>query len=225
MGTLQSAMLVAVAGEGLAALELHYDLGDDGRFYVRGDRPGRDWHAHGSFASTVRDLRAGRRVSLSVDKQRWRLRGTTTTCHSRAPDDLGLRYSALIVALELFAWLDAALGVHAYVSLFEDLEERPSRRTVQRWLVRLRPEGLALQHQVRAAVLARMEPRPFEALFPGGLSPPATSGRRWRGPHEVSQLHRALAILFGSAISLGCPASSLLAEARRKADSKTLQNG
>src|SRR5690606_33258921 len=142
VSTFQLALLQAVAADGCAALGLSGRLTADGRLIYAAERPGPDWHAHGSFTAGLRDLRRGHLVELVLVKPRWRHRETGATCHSRPPDDLGLRYSGLIVALELWVWLDAGLGLHRYVSLFPDLVDGPSRRTVQRWFTRFRHQAL-----------------------------------------------------------------------------------
>lgn len=225
VSTYQLALLQAVAANGCAALGLWGTLAGDGRLIYVAARPGPDWHAHGSFAARAADLRRGRLRSVVVVKPRWRHRESGATCHSRPPDDLGLRYSGLVVALELWAWLDAGLGLHRYISIFPDLEERPSRRTVQRWIARFRPSALDLQQHLREALIDLCEPRPVEQIFPGGLSPPASLVRRaWRDPEWTGLLHRALAMLLGGAIALDAPVSSLLAEARRRLDTDCNRN-
>ncbi len=224
MPTLQTDLIRLVASHGLACLKLGYDLRDDGTFFFRGVRPGPDWHAHGVLSVQLLDMRDGRLVRLRIDKQRWRLRGTNKTQHSRPPDDLGLRYSSLVCAISLFAWLDAALGLHRYLAWFPDLDDSPSRRTLQRWLRRALPGGLALQHHLRVVLLHLPESRPPEDLFKGGVPPPGTTRRRWREPEKVTILHRALAMLFGASITLNEPCSSLLAETRRRAEAAHRRN-
>jgi len=217
--SLQLDLVRHVAGHGLAVLKLGYKMRDDGTFTYRGTRPGPGWHAHGQLRVYPYDMDGGRLVQLIVDKQRWRLRGTNRTQHSRPPDDLGLRYSALVVALSLFAWLDAGVGLHRYVALFDDLDDKPSRRTVQRWLARALPLGRAFQHHLRGVLHHLPESRSAEDLFPGGIPPPAGNRpQRWQEPGLVSQLFRALVMLFGASIALEEPSSSLFAETRRRAE-------
>ena len=218
VASLQPALVRHVAAHGLASLRLGYAMRDDGTFYFRGTRPGSNWHAHGSLRVHPHDLIDGRLVQLVLDKQRWRLRGTNYTRHSRPPDDLGRRYTATVIAIGLFAWLDAGLGLHRHAALFEDLDDKPSRRTLQRWLSAALPWGTALQHHLRGVLLDLPESRPPEDLFPGGVPPPARDRRqRWREPGLVWRLHRALTMLFGASIALRKPSSSLLAEALRRA--------
>lgn len=218
-------LILAVAGQGLATLLLDHDLLPDGRYLVRGTRPGADWHVHGSYDTQPRTLVGGTLTSVVVAKPRWKLRGTTQTCHSDVPDAQGRRYDGIVVALELFAWLHAAVGLHRYVSLFDGPPDRPSRRTVRRWLSARLPHAMRLQQAIREVVLERAEPRPFERLFPGGVSPPSRPpSMRWRDPRVVRQLHRGLAMLLGGAIALELPAASLFAEARRRMTTRTNQD-
>jgi hypothetical protein len=217
MASYQIDLLRTVAADGLSVLGLGgYVQAPDASYLFLGERPGSDWHIHGWLTIRPTTLRHGHRLRLTVHKRRWRRRDTNDTVHSRPPDDLGRRYDALIIALSLFTWLDAAVGLHRYDAVFADLDDRPARRTVQRWLRRGLPRALELQQAVRHTLIDRMEPRPVESLFPAGVPPPVGAQRRWRDPLAY-QLHRGLAILFGAAISLQEPGSLLLAEARRRA--------
>jgi hypothetical protein len=224
--TFQPALVRTVASSGLAALQAGgYRLRPDGSLAFRGQRPGPDWHANGQHVTHPKVLIAGELAAIDLHKQRWRLKGTNQTRHSRPPDDLGLRFSALVVAVALFGWLDAALGLHRHAALFPDLDEAPSRRTLQRWLARALPHALAFQQHVRHALVDLLEPRSAEDLFPGGLPPPAVRRQLWRDPARVGQLHRGLAWLFGASIALVRPAASLLAEARWRAATETFLIG
>lgn len=221
MTTFQTDLLRRVASHGLASLGLHYVARPDGSFFFPGKRPGPGWHRHGVLRVQPHDMISGRLVKRTVLKQRWRLRGTNRTQHSRPPDDIGRRYSALVIAICVFVWLDAALGLHRHPALFPDLDDKPSRRTIQRWYAAALPVGLPLQHHLRGVLLELPEPRPAEDLFPGGLPPPPSSPRqRWRAPEPQGQLFQALAMLFGTSMALDQPSSSLLAEARRRAEAE-----
>ena len=77
----------------------------DGRLVFRGVRPGSEWEGHGTFPRMLLTLLAGRLVRITVHKQRWRLRGTTQTCHSRPPDDIAsVWFCSLIVATSPEQW-------------------------------------------------------------------------------------------------------------------------
>lgn len=204
-------LLHGIAATGLAGLGLAYERLADGTLYWRGTRPGPDWHAHGLLRTRPLDLRRGHLVALRVAKQRWKHRHTGETVHSVPPDDLGKRYTALVIAIALFAWLDVALGVHRHERPFHDLD-RIDPRTLQRWLRRARPG--ALQQGVRTVLLDLGHPP--ETLFPRGLPPPPLGRHAWRDPAQVCRLHRGLAMALRAALGLNRPAAMLLGDARRK---------
>jgi hypothetical protein len=121
--------------------------------------------------------------------------------------------------VKLWVYLSSGRGVQTYDEVVEDLEGIGARRTVQRWLGGLASKGLALQQALRTAVIERLEPRPVEDLFPGGVSPPWSIGcRRWKGPAQVYSLAIALTFLFAGAVALETTATVLLAEAHRRMD-------
>jgi hypothetical protein len=208
------AILAAVSSSLFVFGEGYQIVADEVLFY-EGRRPGPDWHRHGTFATRRYMVVREKLRRFTVLKQRWCLNDRSATRHSRPPDDLGLQYDALIVALKLWTWLNAGLGLHRYVEILPALEGKVASRTLQRWLHRTLPRSLEIQHAIRAAVIERCEPRPLETLFPGGLSPPGTLTRlHWKEPTTVGQLWRGLTFLFEGAIRLGISAAPLLAEAR-----------
>lgn len=227
MATFQAKLLRVVARSGLTPLRLAgFELGPNGAWRYPGVRPGEDWHAHGWFPATLRDLDGGRLVRLRVDKPRWLHPPTNRTVHTSPPGTLGVHYSGLVVVLQLFACLDAAVGVHRFEALFRSLDDRPSRRTVQRWLARFQPRALELQHQARRVVLCyRDEPRSLDMLSPGGIPPPpALRCRPWREPGRVGQLFRALAMVLGAAVAFDVPVALLVTEAWWKVEQGTSRN-
>lgn len=226
MPTLQQALIVEVARSGLAALRLAgWVQGDNGAWTFPALRPEGRWHAHGHYVASQVDLDDERVVQLRVAKPRWRHAETGVTVHSEPPSDLGARYSGLILALQLFAWLDSGVGVHSFVSLFPSLELRPSRRTVQRWLARW-SRFAAFEHDARRAVLSRFEPRSLDDLFPGGIPPPnARRPRPWRDPAVVCRLHRGLVMVLGAAVAMAVPAALLVTEAWWKVEHGARRDG
>jgi hypothetical protein len=210
--TLSADVLRGLARHSLFASPGGYQQLEENVFAWVGERPGAGWHIHGWTEAHPFVVHNGRRQRITLRKRRWRKVDRSETCHSRPPDDLGLRHDALLVALELWCCLDTALGLHRYPSLFEP---GPARRTVQRWLARALPLASATQHALRHAIIERSEPRPVETLFPGGLSPPEALLRRSRhDPSTASTLWRGLALLFVGASKLGLSLAPLLAEAR-----------
>ncbi len=209
-----------IARDSLYVVGREYVQRPDGALQYDGARPGAGWHAHGYFAVGLWVLAQGvvRRVVLY--KRRWFEPALRVTCHSRPPDDpLGARSSTLVVFLALWAWLSSDAGLHRHDPVFPDIDGCGSRRTVQRWLARVRPYAMAIQQAIRLAVIERSEPRPVERLFPQGLSPPrGLLRRRWKDPRPVGRLWRALVIAIQGSLATSTPLSILLAEARGRWD-------
>lgn len=187
----------------------------------RGERPGPEWHAHGSFDKRITVLQQGKPRQVVLRKQRWRLRGTNATCHSRPPDDpVRVRFCVTIIVLQLWACLISAVGFHHRAEVLPDLEEAAgSDRTVKRWMARAMRNALLVQQAIRQAILAmtRVEPRPEEDMFRRGRAPPAALVRRYRfNTESATTLWRALDMLFVAAKQLPGDLALLLAEARRR---------
>lgn len=214
--TPSAALLQWALGHGLQAASRVYEREPDGRLVYRGQRPGPEWEGHGTTRRLLLTLIARKLVRLVVHKQRWRLRGTNTTCHSRPPDDCAsVWFCSLVVALSLWGWLRSGEGVHTYEPVLDALAERPSRRTVQRWMARALPLAGATAQAVRHALIDRSEPRPWESFLGGGLSPPEAR-RRWADPAAVHRLRLGLDLAIKGACALTTPVSLLMAEARRR---------
>ena len=182
----------------------------------RGVRPGPGWHRHGwtTRSLTIRVRRGLRQVLLKT--QRWLEFSTKRTVHDRPLWELAWSSSTTdVVFLTLAAWLLAGNGLHRTAWPWPD--DRPSRRTAQRWLECLRPDALRWQHAIRLAVIDRLAPRPLEEFLPtGGIPPP-----KGRNPSHMSaavwQLHRGLWLLQeAEALLEDTPARTLLVEARRR---------
>lgn len=188
-----------------------YAVEADGRRVYRGVRPGEAWVGHGTFPRMLFTLAGGELVRIVVHKQRWRLQGTTQTCHSRPPDDLAsVWFCSLIVASSLWGWLAGDEGLHRHEPVVDALAKRPSTRTLQRWMRRALLHADETATALRRAVIERSEPRPMESHVGGGLSPP----KRWAGPSAAWPLHSGLSLLYEGAVALDVHVSLLLAEAR-----------
>lgn len=208
-----------LARSGLFATSTLYPVEPDGRRVFRGERPGVDWVGHGTFARVICTLLDWKVIEITVHKQRWRRRGTNETRHSRPPDDLAsVRFCSLIVAMTLWSWLTSDEGLHRHAAAVPALEERPSRRTVQRWLRRALRHADETATALRRAAIERSEPRPMESHVGGGLSPPR---RRWGDPNAVSTLRSGLHHLYEGTVALDVHVSLLLAEARGRQHVRT----
>ena len=209
-----------IAGLSLAMVSGVYARRPDGSLYHRGIRPGKDWHAHGTCLRLLFVLTATGVARVVIHKQRWKRReavgGLQRTCHSRPPDDLAQVWScATVVVLSLYCWLNSDKGLHRYQAEIPALDDFPSRRTVQRWLARAAPLGLATQQAVRRTLIEKYEPRPLKQLFQGGVPPPCLGiARRWLQPVQVWQLATGLAFIVHGSLQLHHPTPRLLAEAR-----------
>ena len=180
----------------------------------RGPRPDRDWVGHGYTRKTLSVLHGGRLCRLVVHKQRWR-GPDGQTVHDRPPRGVGWsRFGLLTVFATVWTWVNAPRGLHHVEWPWG--EERPSRRSVQRWLARLLPDGLRWQQAIRQVVVDHLAPRPLEEKYPTGLPPPGGLAR-WskETAHRVAELARGLTLLM-TAPSLNIPRSTLLVEARRR---------
>ncbi len=187
----------------------------------RGERPGPEWDAHGAFDKRITVLQEGKPRRIVLRKQRWRLRGTNTTCHSRPPDDPArVRFCVAIIVLRLWACLICNVGFHRRAEMLPGLVEGAGGdRTVQRWMARARRNALRMQQAIRQSILAmtRVEPRPEEDMFRRGRAPPEALVRRYRfNTESATTLWRALDMLFVAAKQLPGDLALLLAEARRR---------
>ena len=209
-----------VARHGLAAVTDLYPKEADGRRVFRGERPGPEWVGHGTFARMLWTLVRGSWRRITVHKQRWLNRETGETCHSRPPDDLAsVWFCSLVVATALWGWLSSEKGLHTHEPLLPALSEKPSTRTVQRWMARAREHADETATALRRAVRERSEPRPREYFVRGGLSPPEGRGA---DPGAGTSLHQGLFHLFEGSAALDMHVAVLLVEARgRQHERKT----
>ena len=138
-GTSWTGLVERALCSGLTVAASVYEREADGRLVYRGERPGPEWVGHGTFARRLWTLIGADVRRVVVHKQRWRRRGSNETQHSCPPDDLGLvSFCSLLVVAALWAWLASGKGVHDHQPVLPSVAERPSRRTVQRWLRRAR---------------------------------------------------------------------------------------
>lgn len=169
---------------------------------------------HGTTPKTLQVLHGVELVPMVVHKQRWRHRDGHTV-HDRPPRDVSWsRYGLLAVFTAVWTWLDAACGLHHVAWPWG--EERPSRRSVQRWLARLLPDALRWQQALREVVVDHLVPRPLEEKYPTGLPPPGGVAR-WKGgsADAVRQLGRGLILQITSPVPT-LSRSTLLVQARQR---------
>ena len=164
-------------------------------------------------------------VESSQQKQRWRHRQTGRTRHDRPAWDLaGSQYGLDVVFFVLGCWLLAATGLHATDWPWPN--ERPARRSVQRWLRRLAADADTWLQAVRLATIERAAPRPLEEIIPtGGIPPPEGRTRCHRVHADAGKLRSVARILESAAQSLSISIRSLLVAAQRRWTEATLTTG
>lgn len=207
------AQILDVVGDGLA--RGYVEDGADLRW--SGPRPGPGWRGHGWVPRRLWVLRGERLVHCRIWRHRFLEVATGRTVIARCPDERPLlAFSALVVALKLWAWLSGPIGVQQVDEVHEALLVAPSPRTIQRWLSRAQVGAAWSEQALRDAVLqVGSEPWPAEKLFPGGVPPPEGLRRRRFGqPAQVDRLYRALLWLIGGAVRLQSSIPCLLARAR-----------
>jgi|GEM_PF-1472467 len=205
--------------DSLFALTGIYTPVGDGSFRFTGSRPGPDWHGHGYFPKSLTVLKCGAPVVIRLYKHRWKETTTGRTVHDRPPDDpLLVRFCTLILFLRVWAVVSSPVGFHNRKEVYEGLESGcGSDRTVQRWTARAMKDAMEIQQAIRLAIIEKVEPRPVERLFEGGLSPPhVVTQRRWQSSQKLKLLYRGYAMLLVTARELATHASYLLAGARRR---------
>jgi hypothetical protein len=188
----------------------------------RGKRPGPQWHGHGYTTKELTLLHEHRLVAVSVHKQRWRDTDRGATVHDRPPRDVSwARYGLAVVLAAAWCWMSGPRGLHHVqwpwsLSTASTEEERPSRRTVQRWMARLLPDALGWQVAIRDVAADHLVPSTLEEMFPTGVSPPGTVARWRRRPAQAEELSRGLVMLNECAPPCSIAWSALLVEARRR---------
>lgn len=182
----------------------------------RAERPGARWHAHGATAKWIWVIHADRLHRCRLVKQRWKHVDTGQTRHDRPAWDLPNSSYGLDVAFVLIGlWLLSTVGLERVDWPWSD--ERPSRRTVQRWYARLAPEGELWLQAIRTAVIELVAPRHLEEILPaGGIPPPEGRTRRSQVIAHADKLRGGAWIIREAARFLSTPIRSLLVVARRR---------
>lgn len=181
-----------------------------------GPRPGPGWHRHGTTTKTLVTVVDDQLACVVVHKQRWLEVATGRTCHDRPVWDApNSRYGFDVVVLTLAAWLLGAVGLHATDWAWDD--DRPARRSVQRWAADLARHADDWLQRSRRRLVEHVAPRPLEELLPaGGIPPPAGARVRNRqGDVAVAGQPRDVVwLLKNTAHALCIPLRKLLVVAR-----------
>lgn len=135
-----------------------------------GIRPGPGWHAHGTTLKHLWVVHDGRLAWVQLRKPRWRDAATGETRHDRPTWDVpGSPYGLDVVFTLVNVWVSSAVGLLRTDWPWHD--DRPSRRSVQRWSRCLMPEADAWLRAIRLAAIELAAPRPLEEYLPTGGSP------------------------------------------------------
>lgn len=176
-------------------------------------RPGRGWHKHGVTSKRVWLVFDRRLEVVVLDKQRWLHVATGTTRHDRPVWDIpGHTYGLDVVVVVLATWLAGADGLHR--APWPWPQERPARRTVQRWHAALLPHAGAWLQHARVQILDYVAPRHLEEVLPAGIPPPRGRTRGQEGALPARQLRDVTWIHHAVARALCIPLSRLLGVAR-----------
>ena len=144
--------------------------------YHCGERPGPDWHRHGTTDKFLWVIVGFRLRRWLLRKQRWRHRITGKTRHDRPWYDVPRhRYGFDVALVVLAAWLLTDAGLHAVDWPWSD--DRPATRTVQRWAAELAPHAGTWLQASRQRLVDYVAPRPLEDLLPAGGIPPPRGAR------------------------------------------------
>jgi hypothetical protein len=149
-----------------------------------------------------------------VHQQRWLEVAAGRTVKDDPAGEVSWSHYELTVVLQaVLTWMSSARGLHHIAWRWDG--DRPSTRSVQRWLARLLTEALAWQVAIRGALADRLAPSTPEEMFPAGLPPPGTLARWRSSAAKPSQLHCGLVLLFECAPAASIAPSALLVEAQR----------
>jgi hypothetical protein len=186
---------------------------DERTYRFLGERPGPDWHAHGTFSVAIKVIDCARARVISLIKPRWKHKTTGVTTHSAPNDIFGIGADPLVAAVLVGSSLDRG-GNRVATRPFAGLAGNPSRRTLQRWTRTMLRRVSIIEDAVREVVRRKCEPRPWESLFPLGLPPPTTVGGSLRTSVALWRLRATLALVFRVSKAFVIPTATLLAEAR-----------
>lgn len=213
--------------DSLLGVSEEYERQGDGSLYHIGKRPSPEWHKHGYLERILVMFICGQVMEKIIRKQRWYHPPSGRTCHDRPSEEIeSMKYCTGIMVLRLAAYLLGKRGFYNRREFSEDLSECGSDGSVRRWLNRAQAESEAIEQAIRYMVIKKIEPRPFELLFPEGLSPPEfLVSKRWKNLKSITALWCAYTMLLVTARELGEPVSVLLAEARRKCQTRQIPFG
>jgi len=184
-----------------------------------GTREGR-YHSHGGFLRWLKTLVDGGIERIRLRKPRFLCLTCGKTFSLHPPETIPRKsYCSFLIILFLWSYLASSEGMHQ--CLPGEFSEDVSARTVARYLWSARRVATETQQFIREVLIQRIEPRPVEELFPGGLDPPESLRRKQsKEPDTAWSLWRALHMLRQGAQAIPIDPRTLLAWANQTSQAK-----
>ena len=178
------------------------------------------YHAHGSFRRWLKAIVWGGIVKIRLRKPRFLCLSCLHTFSLHPPETIPYqRVCVAMIAAFLWCYLASAGGFHN--CLDPELSEHVSVRNLARHVKRAKRCALDTQQAIREVVMEKIEPRPKEEIFPGGLDPPDSLLRKQRHePKEAAILWRALELARQASHTIFSDPRALLAWANQNNDAK-----
>jgi len=177
------------------------------------------FHRHGYYKRFLMTIRSCHPVRLEIRNLRWLCTRCMLTVSFLPPDIIPYkRYCTLTIFLMLWLYVNHLSGYHGRFQPQTSLLMQWSPRTLARY-VRIAKHRALVTHQfVREVILDIGEPRPLEAVFRSGLSPPESLLSRNRNDRtRISILWQTGAMLLVARKTFSITLSILLARAHTKA--------
>lgn len=184
-----------------------------------GTREGR-YHSHGGFLRWLKTLVDGGIERIRLRKPRFLCLTCGKTFSLHPPETIPRKsYCSFLIILFLWSYLTSSEGMHQ--CLPGEFSEDVSARTVARYLWSARRVATETQQFIREVLIQKIEPRPVEELFPGGLDPPESLRRKQsKEPDTAWSLWRALHMLRQGAQAIPIDPRTLLAWANQTSQAK-----
>lgn len=178
------------------------------------------YHCHGGFLRWLKTFVDDQIQRIRLRKPRFLCLSCQKTFSLNPPEVIPYkRYCSFLIVLCLWSYLVCSSGIHHCLpgAFSEDI----SARTMARHLDAAKHVAQETQQYIREVLIRKMEPRPVEELFPGGLDPPESLRRKQsKGPDTATTLWRALSMLRQGAETLSIDPRTLLAWAKQTSQAK-----
>ena len=178
------------------------------------------YHAHGSFLRWLKSYIEGRIKRIRIRKPRYMCLMCGHTFSLHPPEGIPYKPTCnILIVIFLWSYLISNMGMHN--CLPGELCDEVSARSVARYLKSAKGIAVETQQFIGEVLIKKMEPRPVEDLFSGGLDPPESLLQRQQNePEKASILWQALYMLQKGAKALSIDPRTLLARANQKSRQK-----